>query len=44
MNIICSTADQTSMESVLFASMEQGGMIVCVKDKDKLVLKQNEGA
>jgi len=33
---------QLTLETILLQSLEEGGMIVCIKDLDKVVLKQNE--
>ena len=33
---------QFTLETVLLQSLEEGGMIVCIKDLDKIVLKQNK--
>ena len=34
---------QPALEAILLESLEEGGMLVCVKDIDRKVLKQNAG-
>ncbi len=36
--------DNGDLSAILLASLEEGDMLICIKDNNKLVLKQNDGS